>query len=299
MIIPALEGLTLSKGNAGGTDAIIVPDLDGHRDFGPDDIALICDRRSGVGADALMRIVRIVGGTGETGWRIDAWDASGDPIDDPGPLVRLAAHYLRVSGLILMEDGQTVDFETAGGPRAATRSGAGYAVAAALALPASDEGLERGFDVAVTLDGVDGMMAGLTISSDRRSVVVAVEREEDLTSATGGVQYDPNPRAPGLVLVHPEGDTAFLDFDGVERPATVFQLRAFERGVERPAGDRWVRDAAIALATWAGESATGIYHAESGRYRTEVRLTGGEVEITGMAEIVAEFMLTGLAGEGR
>ncbi|WP_182354615.1 hypothetical protein [Flaviflexus huanghaiensis] len=299
MIIPELEGLTLAKGNTGGRDAIIFPDIDGHRDLGSDDMSLICDRRRGIGADAIMRVVRIMGGTGEQSWRIDAWHSTGTPMADPGSLVRLAAHYLRVTGLIDMEDGETVGFETVAGPRSATRAGVGYAMLADVATPASAEGNDRGFDVAVTLDGLEGMMAGLTVSSDRRSVVVAVERGDDLVSATGGVQYDPNPRADSLILVHPQGDTAFLDFDGVERPATVFAMRAFSDGKEQPARDHWVRDAAVALYTWAGESATGIYQSESRDGRTEVRLTEGSVEVTATAEIVAEFMLTGLAGEGR
>lgn len=299
MIIPVLEGLTLTKGHAGGIDAILFPDLDAVRTVTPEQISLICDRRRGIGADAVMRVVRTAGGAGEIGWRIDAWDSSGVEMPDPGSLVRLAAHYLRVSGLIDMEDGQMLTVETAAGPMDVTRVGAAYAMSVDVSAPVTDDGMERGFDVAVTLDGVEGMKAGLTVRSDRTSVVVAVEHEADVDAATGAAQYDPDRTGAHLVLVFPEGDTTIVDFDGVERPITAFRVRSFSNGSEQPAGDHSVRDAAIALYTWAGEAATGIYHADSAGHRSEVRLTGGDVEITGPAEIVAEFMLTGIAGEGR
>lgn len=294
MIIPVLEGLTLTKGHAAGRDAIIVPDFDGRRDITPRHVELICDRRSGIGADALFRVVR-----GADIWRVDVWDSSGAVLDDPGVLTRLAAHYLHVSGLLFLEDGTMIEVETVSGPRHVTRIGGGYAIALDVALPATEEGIRRGFDVAVTLDGVDGMRGGLTVASDRNSVVVAVEHADELTSASGTAQYDPAPEAADLVLVYPEGDSMMTDFDGVERPITSFALRAFEHGTEKISSERAIRDAAVALHTWAGDGATGIYQATNGGYRTEVRLTGGAVEMTGPAEIVAEFNLAGSAGEGR
>ena len=294
MIIPILEGLTLTKGHAGGRDAIIFPDLDGRRDVSGEHAALICNRRTGIGADALMRVVDANGS-----WRIDAWDDAGQGLADPGSLVRLAAHYLHVSGLVTLEDGMTLEFTTGAGDRQVTRIGAGYASALDAPGAASEEGIERGFDVAVTLDGVEGMRGGLTIVSERTSIVVALSHDDELSSATGGVQYDPVPASEVLVLVYPEGDTMITDFDGVERPITSFKVRSFTAGIEHVSDELAIRDAAAALHTWAGDGATGIYHADNLGHRTEVRLTGGEVEITGPAEIVAEFQLAGIIGEGR
>lgn len=294
MIIPILEGLTLTKGHAGGNDAIIFPDLDGRRDITADDAVQICDRRAGVGADMLMRVVQTDGS-----WRIDAWDDTGATVDDVGVLARLAAHYLHVSGLLHLQEGATLELSTGTGIIPVTRIGGGYASTLDPSGPATEEGINRGFDVAVTLDGVDGMRGGLTIASDRRSVVVAVEHDDELASATGGAQYDPVPASADLVIVSPQGDTIITDFDGVERPITSFKLRSFIGGVEQVSSDRAIRDAAVALHTWAGDAATGIYHADNLGHRTEVRLTGGDVEITGPAEIVAEFNLAGIAGEGR
>jgi len=122
MIIPTLEGLTLSKGHAGGSDAVIVPDFGGRREISRDDAAQICDRRAGIGADALMRVVQ----AGDD-WRIDAWDSHGDDLTDLGSLVRLAAHYLHVSGLVHLDDGATMTFAVGSKHEHVTRIGGGYA----------------------------------------------------------------------------------------------------------------------------------------------------------------------------
>jgi diaminopimelate epimerase len=47
-----------SKYQGTGNDFVMVVDLDDERPFKPDEITALCDRRSGVGADGLIRIVR-------------------------------------------------------------------------------------------------------------------------------------------------------------------------------------------------------------------------------------------------
>ncbi|MBM9433131.1 diaminopimelate epimerase [Flaviflexus equikiangi] len=289
MIIPVLEGLTLTKGTVGGSDAIIFPDLDATKDVAAEQVALLCDRRRGIGADALMRIVRT---HNPSEWRLDVWDADGHRTE-PGVLIWLAAHYLRVSGLVALDDGDSLAF----GSSWVTRSGSAYATVLPGSGPSSSDGAEQGFDVAVTLDGVEGMKGGLTIG--RESVVVAVEHEDEFRAATGSAKFDPVPAAQTVVLLHPDGDTTILDFDGVERPVTAVQVRAFARGRELYSHLTSARDAVVALHGWAGETATGIYHVDNHGYRIEVRMIGNECEMSGTAEIVAEFMLTGIAGEGR
>ena len=60
MIIPELEGVTLTKGHGAGNDFVMVPDLAGQRAISEQTVAAICDRHLGVGADGLIRVVRTV-----------------------------------------------------------------------------------------------------------------------------------------------------------------------------------------------------------------------------------------------
>lgn len=297
MIIPVLEGLTLSKGHAGGHDAIIFPDLTASREVTVKDATKILDRTTGIGGEVLMRVVRA--NSDSTLWRVDTWSV--DELRDIGPILRLAAHYLHVSGLVALGDGDVLAFETPDGPVYVTRAGNRYLTQVSPSTPVSKEAVERGYDVAVTLDGVTGarggMRGGLTVMSNDPSIVVALEHSEELHAATGSGKVDPEKPGAGLVLVVPLGDAPFLDFDGVERDATRFQVRGFRDGREKLT-DLGIRDAAIALHAWAGEAATGIYQADAGGHEIEVRLSGGSIEVTGPAKIVAEFNLAGIVGEG-
>lgn len=298
MIIPVLEGLTLTKGHVGSSDAIIVPDLTASRTITPTDIHTICDRVRGIGADYLIRVVN----AGDGAWRLDAWDSDGAPATGNSSLLRLAAHYLRVSGLVDLADGESVVFVSEDGEQYVSRTGLRYSTVIPPATPLSKEAVERGFDVAVMLDGVSGarggMRGGLTIMSQNPSVVVAVEHEDELNSATGKGKADPEIPGADLVLVVPLGDTTIIDFDGVERPVTQFRARTFMDGRE-VASEKGLRDAAIALHAWAGDTASGIYYAHGFGLDMEIRFAGDGIEMTGPAEIVAEFNLAGIVGEGR
>ena len=50
--------ISFTKGHGTGNDFVIVPDADGDLDLSDDQVAALCDRRFGVGADGLLRVVR-------------------------------------------------------------------------------------------------------------------------------------------------------------------------------------------------------------------------------------------------
>ena len=58
MIIPQLEGRTLTKAHGTGNDFILVPDFAGTLDLPAEAVASVCDRHFGIGADGLIRVVR-------------------------------------------------------------------------------------------------------------------------------------------------------------------------------------------------------------------------------------------------
>ena len=166
----------------------------------------------------------------EAGWRIDAWNSAGRPLVHAGPFARLAAHYLRVSGLIDLFDGESVAFDGPEDPLYVTRTGLHYSTGYELALPVSEESVSRGYDVAVSLDGVKGVRGGLVVRSSDFGVVVALEKDEEMSAVTGQAQYDPNVPGARLTVVVPQGDAMFADFDGVERPFSAFAARVFGEG---------------------------------------------------------------------
>ena len=52
-----MRKVEFTKGQGTGNDFVLVLDTDGSRDFSPEEVAKICDRHFGVGADGLIRVV--------------------------------------------------------------------------------------------------------------------------------------------------------------------------------------------------------------------------------------------------
>ncbi|MDQ3484320.1 MAG: diaminopimelate epimerase [Actinomycetota bacterium] len=105
------------KGHGTHNDFVVLPDLDGavHGDLRPEIVAAICDRRAGIGADGVLRVLRrdVDGGAG---WFMDYRNADGSVSQMCGNGLRVFARYLAAAGL--------VDPATLAGPLAvATRDG--------------------------------------------------------------------------------------------------------------------------------------------------------------------------------
>jgi diaminopimelate epimerase len=54
-----MAALRFTKGHGTGNDFVLVADPDGELDLAPSEVARICDRRFGVGADGVLRAVRV------------------------------------------------------------------------------------------------------------------------------------------------------------------------------------------------------------------------------------------------
>jgi diaminopimelate epimerase len=74
------------KGHGTGNDFIILPDAD---DLSPDSVRALCDRRTGIGADGILRVVRADGG-----WFMDYRNADGSIAEMCGNGIRVFAAYL-------------------------------------------------------------------------------------------------------------------------------------------------------------------------------------------------------------
>jgi diaminopimelate epimerase len=87
------------KGHGTRNDFIVLPDPDGsvHGDLAPDLVAALCDRRGGIGADGVLRVI---GSTGAGEWFMDYRNADGSTAEMCGNGIRVFARYLAREGLV-------------------------------------------------------------------------------------------------------------------------------------------------------------------------------------------------------
>lgn len=122
----ARRGVRFEKGHGTGNDFVLVPDYSGELELSPARVAQICDRRRGIGADGLIRVVRCVavpevanGGATDSvaaaEWFMDYRNADGSLASMCGNGARVFARYLLSAGLAA---GPQFTIMTRGGPRA-------------------------------------------------------------------------------------------------------------------------------------------------------------------------------------
>jgi diaminopimelate epimerase len=105
--------MRFAKGHGTGNDFIVVPDLDDQLELGVDVVRAMCDRRTGIGADGVLRVVR----TDSTSapWFMDYRNADGSIAEMCGNGIRVYARYLLEHGL---EAGPDIAIATRSGVRA-------------------------------------------------------------------------------------------------------------------------------------------------------------------------------------
>jgi diaminopimelate epimerase len=94
--------MRFAKYHGTGNDFVLVEDLDGQLSLDPSVIAGLCDRRFGVGADGLIRVVRGSGGLDEAGdadFFMDYYNANGEVAEMCGNGIRCLAKFVFDRGL--------------------------------------------------------------------------------------------------------------------------------------------------------------------------------------------------------
>ncbi|HEY7401831.1 MAG TPA: diaminopimelate epimerase [Actinomycetota bacterium] len=103
--------LNFAKYHGTGNDFVLVEDLDDERPLDPEAVAAICDRRFGVGADGVIRVVRAGQGA----------DFFMDYRNADGSLAEMCGNGIRCLGKLVFERGFTtateLDVDTRGGRR--------------------------------------------------------------------------------------------------------------------------------------------------------------------------------------
>ena len=112
--------MRFTKGHGTGNDFVILPDPDGAIALTPELVAALCDRRRGIGADGVLRVVRAAkhpdaaGQAADAEWFMDYWNADGSYAEMCGNGVRVYLRYLLDHGLAA---GDRIPVATRGGTK--------------------------------------------------------------------------------------------------------------------------------------------------------------------------------------
>ena len=115
--MPARE-ISFVKGHGTGNDFVLIPDEHGEIELTAADVRFLCDRRFGVGADGVLRVVRSkhVDGIDDAlrtaEWFMDYRNADGSVAEMCGNGARVFVRYLVSSGLF---EGRALTIATRGG----------------------------------------------------------------------------------------------------------------------------------------------------------------------------------------
>jgi diaminopimelate epimerase len=98
-----MAGIPFLKGHGTQNDFVLLPDPDGRLELTASRVAALCDRRRGLGADGVLRVVRTAALGEPTGsvaeWFMDYRNADGSVAEMCGNGVRVFARYLVDEGL--------------------------------------------------------------------------------------------------------------------------------------------------------------------------------------------------------
>ncbi|WP_375399654.1 diaminopimelate epimerase [uncultured Amnibacterium sp.] len=286
-----------TKGHGTGNDFVLVADPAGALDVSPATVARLCDRHVGIGADGLLRAVRVgadveatalaaafettaLASTEQAFWFMDYWNADGSTAEMCGNGIRVFVAFLVREGLVELPAGGTLPILTRGGVVPVQRTATGFEADLGRWRMDADE-------VAVRIDGVDVVRPGLSIRVPNPHVVVALAEDAELDGAdlTAPPVLDPVPVAGANVeLVRPADP---LVEDGVGR----IRMRVHERGSgeTRSCGTGAVA-AALATRYWAGPEAPQDWRVTVPGGVLGVRIVAAEdgehVALSGPAELV-------------
>lgn len=281
--------LPFTKGHGTGNDFVLYADPDGRIPLSVEQIAAICDRHFGVGADGVIRAVRsrnldagaaALAEDENAEWFMDYHNADGSIAEMCGNGIRVFVRYLLDQGLVELESGDTLAIGTRAGVRDVQRSTNGFQVDLGRWTLDGGEPLVRAKELKVA-------RPGLGINVGNPHVVVALADESELASAD--LSYVPR--------IEPEPiDGANVEFvvphdplvtDGIGR----ITMRVHERGSgETLSCGTGVAAAALATRHWAGSSAPNAWRVDVPGGTLGVRMfatqDGEHVGLSGPADLV-------------
>lgn len=281
--------LHFTKGHGTGNDFVLFADPDGEVDLTPQQMAAICDRHFGVGADGILRAVRssaidegaaALAEDPDAEWFMDYHNADGSVAEMCGNGIRVFARFLLEHSLASLEPGDTLAIGTRSGVRDVQRNATGFQADLGRWALDGGEPLVRAKQLPVA-------RPGLGISVGNPHVVVALASDEELAAAD--LNYipviDPEPRDGANVEFVVAAEP--LVRDGVGH----IRMRVHERGSgETLSCGTGAVAAALAIRHWAGAGAPNQWRVDVPGGTLGVRMFAAEdgehVSLSGPAELV-------------
>ncbi|WP_199849460.1 diaminopimelate epimerase [Blastococcus sp. Marseille-P5729] len=270
-----MSSIPFAKGHGTENDFVLLPDVDGVRELSVDQIALVTDRRRGIGGDGVLRVVRsrhVADASTDAEWFMDYRNADGSIAEMCGNGVRVFARYLREEGLA---DGPAIDIGTRAGTKRALFEDDGSITV--------DMGPPQLLGESVT--AVNGRkLTGLGVSMGNPHLAIDLAGsglELDDLDLSDEPAYDRS--------FYPEGvnQEMYVDADPIDGADLHVRMRVHERGVgeTRSCGTGICAVAVAALARQGVERGSVVVDVPGGRLFTQV---GPErILLRGPAVIVA------------
>ncbi|WP_083647482.1 diaminopimelate epimerase [Kitasatospora sp. CB01950] len=285
-----ISGTAFLKGHGTQNDFVIVPDPDGELELSAATVAELCDRRAGIGADGVLRVVRSAAEpdaaamAGQAEWFMDYRNADGSIAEMCGNGVRVFARYLVHAGHA--KPGELAVATRGGVKKVRVAEDAADGTPGEITVDMGRAVLPGPDDITVTVDGRSWPALNVNMGNPHAVAFVA-----DLAHA--GHLYDAPATAPEGV--YPQGVNVEFVVDRGERQVA---MRVHERGSGET---RSCGTGACAVAV-ASIRRAGLDPAATGRAVSwTVDLPGGRlvieefpdgrIEMTGPAVIVAEGVL--------
>jgi diaminopimelate epimerase len=261
-------GLSVIKGHGTENDFLLIPDLDGTLSLSATLVRALCNRRAGLGADGVLRVVRtklatepdVRGQADQAEFFMDYRNADGSIVEMCGNGVRVVARYLQQAGLA----GDRIALATRGGIKAVSFDGADVTVAIGPATVRAER------------PTVDGGHPGIALALPNPHVVVELADEQQLAALDLS-------RPPLVEPPLPDGQN--VEFFVRRGPRQVV-MRVHERGVgeTRSCG---TGICAVAVAAAGAEAGTGSWQVDVPGGRCTVGWTeDGSVTLSGPAVLV-------------
>jgi diaminopimelate epimerase len=282
-----MTSISFTKGHGTGNDFVLVLDAEGELSLSSKQIAKICDRRFGIGADGFIRVVKsaklpegkeILEVEPTAIWFMDYYNADGSAAEMCGNGVRVFARYLLDRGLAKIEGGSTLAVGTRAGVKDLTQGSNGFAV---------DLGRWKlTNEFTVEAKGIEVARPGQGIEIGNPHVVVALSSDAELKQLKlfEAPIVEPAPvNGANVEFVVPNEP---MIKDGVG----YFSFRVHERGVgETLSCGTGIAAAALATRFWAGASAPNQWQVQALGGVVAVRMfateDGEHVSISGPAEL--------------
>ncbi|MBO1738744.1 diaminopimelate epimerase [Leifsonia sp. TF02-11] len=281
--------LHFTKGQGTGNDFVLYADPDGRLPLSASQIAAICDRHFGIGADGVIRAVRsthlpegaeALAEDDGAEWFMDYYNADGSVAEMCGNGIRVYVRYLLESGLAELADGDTLPIGTRSGVRDVQRNLTGFQVDLGRWALDGGEPLVRAKELPVARPGL-----GLDLGNPHVVVAVADESELEAADLNYIPHIEPEPEnGANVEFVVPREP---LVSDGIGR----IRMRVHERGSgETLSCGTGAAAAALAVRYWAGDGAPDQWRVEVPGGTVGVRMfpteDGEHVALSGPAELV-------------